>query len=260
MDAERGAGVARKVKEGTQFAILLFASTWGVYTFVYKETILPSRRPATLTVTTSLEELGRTDETVFIRLRVHAANRTDRRIYVPALWYNVEAFQLSKQAGELDGFRAQIAQAPQADIQSRFSAVTASDVVAVGTIYKTGATWFEPTQEDTTEVLFEVPLDRRYDALHVQSQCLLTKTLDGLELTGWDVGERGDLRPQLVVLGRPYDPYADAEQYAWAIANGAGYYDSISSLPLWKKPTSPPAPAASTDPRYATRPQVGLEN
>ena len=245
--------------DGTQFGILLFATVWGVYTFVYKETILPERRPATLTVTTSLEELGRTSEAVLIRLRIHAVNRTDRRVYAPALWYNVEAFKLAPQAGGLDEYRARVASAPQFDIQSRFSGVSESDVVAVGTIYKTGTTWFEPTHEDTTEVLFAVPLARRYDALYVKSLCFLTKDVNGLALTGWKVSERGELSPKLVIVGRPYDPDLE-DHYAWALAAGAGFSDSISTMSLWEKPAATASQAVSADPRVTTRPQAGLEN
>lgn len=182
MDGERGGAATRIFREWTQFAILLFATAWGVYTFVYKELILPSRRPATLAVSTSLEELGRTEDKVLIRLRVHAVNRTDRKVYVPALWYSVHGVRLAERSGEQEEYRAQIEYAPQAEIHASYSAVADADLVAVGTILNRVTDYYETTNETTNGVLFEVPLDRRYDALQARAQFFLTRQTEGLAL------------------------------------------------------------------------------
>src|SRR5262245_14017135 len=102
MEGRRSNTASKVIREWTQFVVLLFATAWGVYTFVYKETILPARRPATLTVTATLEELARNDEQVLIRLRIRAVNHTDRKVYVPALWYRVRGIELSPQEGDAD--------------------------------------------------------------------------------------------------------------------------------------------------------------
>ena len=237
MDGERGI-VSRTFREWTQFAILLFATGWGVYTFVYKETILPSRRPATLTVSASLEELGRTEEKALIRLRVHAVNRTDRKVYVPALWYTVHGLKLSEQSGQQEDFRAQVEYAPQTEISARYSAITQYDVVAVGSILNRVTDYYEPTDETTNEVLFEVPLDR-YDALQARAQFFLTRDTQGLAMSGWQVAESGELSPQLLLAGRPYEPEFNAQHHAWALTAGAGWNWASTTLSLWSRATRP---------------------
>jgi hypothetical protein len=253
MDGERSGLVTRTLREWTQFAILLFATGWGVYTFVYKETILPSRRPATLAVSTSLEEVGRTEKKALIRLRVHAVNRTDRKIYVPALWYTIQGYRLTEQTGAADEFRAQIEYAPQAEIHGRYSTVADADVVAVGTILNRVTDYYEPTDETSNEVLFEVPLDR-YHALRVHAQFFLTRQTDGLSLNGWQVSESGELNPQLMLTNRPYDPGFNAQHHAWALSSGAGFNWCSATLPLWPKPALPADPAASAEPRISSLP------
>lgn len=253
MDGERGKVVSKSFREWTQFGIVLFATAWGVYTFVYKETILPSRRPATLTVSTNLEELGRAENKVLIRLRVHAVNRTDRKVYVPALWYTVCGLKLAEQPGDQSEYRSQVEFAPEAEIQARFSSITAADVVAVGSILGRITSYYEPTDETTNEVLFEVPVEK-YDALQARAQFFLTRDTDGLAISGWRVGERGELEPKLLLSGRPYEPEYNAQHYAWAIGMGAGFNWSSSTLALWPKRSSAPETDSTAEPRLTSRP------
>lgn len=257
MDGARDKLVSKSFREWTQFGIVLFATAWGVYTFVYKETILPSRRPATLTVSTNLEELGRTSETVLIRLRIHAVNRTDRKVYVPALWYTVCGLKLQGQTPEESDYRSQVEFAPDAELQARYSSIAAADVVAVGTILNRITSYYEPTDETTNEVLFEVPVDK-YDALQARAQFFLTRETEGLALSGWRVGERGELDPKLLLSGRPYEPEFNAQHYAWAISKGAGFNWSSSTLALWPKGAfeidAESKPEPNPEPRLTSRP------
>src|SRR5690349_21023265 len=85
------------VREWVQFGILIFATIWGAYTFVYKEHIEPELKPAALVVTGDLQETGRSEESLMIRARVHAVNKTDRPLYMPALWYTVWGVRLQPQ-------------------------------------------------------------------------------------------------------------------------------------------------------------------
>lgn len=236
-DTKSKAGVSRGFREWAQFIMLLFATGWGVYTFVYKETILPSRRPATLTVTATLEELGRNAENVLIRLRVHAVNRTDRKVYVPALWYTVRGLKMGKLSASPEEYRSYVESTPQAEVHARYSAVYAAESVAVGTILRQITDYYEPTDETTNEILFEVPL-ANYDALEAKAQFFVTRQIDGLSNYQWSVATNGELDPQLTLLGRPYDPEYNPQHHAWALSSGAGFNWSSSTLSLWAKPQS----------------------
>lgn len=261
MDGEPGAR-AKAIKDWTQFAMLLFATAWGVYTFVYKETILPARRPATLTVTTELEELGRNADRVLMRLRIHAINRTERKVYVPALWYSVRGIQLAPQQQSLDEYRSRIGSLPQAEVHARHSAVTGADVVAVGTILNEITCYYEPTDETTNEVLFEVPADH-YDALEARARFFVTKETEGLSLAEWAVGPDGEMEPKILLSGRDYDPSYNLEHYAWALRVGAGFNWASSTRSLWPNGSAPspasPVEASPSEPLLSSRPSDRYE-
>lgn len=46
-----------RIREWVQFGILVFATAWGVYTFILKDIIRPAQRPTALELTTTLEEV-----------------------------------------------------------------------------------------------------------------------------------------------------------------------------------------------------------
>jgi hypothetical protein len=181
-------------------------------------------------------------------------NRTDRKVYVPALWYTVCGLKLAEQPGDdVDEYRSQVEFAPEAEIQARYSSVAAADVVAVGTILGRVTSYYEPTDETTNEVLFEVPVDK-YDALQARAQFFLTRETEGLAISGWSVGERGELDPKLLLSGRPYEPEFNAQHYAWALSCGAGFNWASSTLALWQKASSETAPESASEPRLTSRP------
>jgi hypothetical protein len=255
MSEARGVRVTA-VKDWAQFAMLVFATAWGVYTFVFKETILPARRPATLTVTAKLEELGRHDSRILMRLRIHAVNRTDRKVYVPALWYSVRGLQLASQEDEIDAYRARIESRPNAEVQARYSAVAGADVVAVGAILSEVTSFYEPTDETTNEVLFEVPADY-YDALETRAEFFVTKEIDGLSLAEWNVGPDGALAPKILLAGRQYDPTYDQQHFAWATRVGAGFNWATATHSLW--PRSENESSLSDSETLAAKPDDSLQ-
>lgn len=247
---------ATAIKDWSQFAMLVFATIWGVYTFVYKETILPARRPATLTVTAEMEELGRKEDRVLMRLRIHAVNRTDRKVYVPALWYSVRGVQLAAQGEALEQYRARIGSTPQAEINARYSGVAGADVVAVGTILNQVTSFYEPTDETTNEVLFEIPAEL-YDALEARAEFFVTKDTEGVSLAEWNVAVDGSLTPKILVGGREYDPTYNQQHYDWAIRVGAGFNWASATHALWPAEARPSPPDTSADTLAAEpRPEV----
>jgi hypothetical protein len=237
MDGDRAGSVARATREWTQFIILVFATVWGVYTFVYKETIVPAKRPATLVVTTSIEELGRSSDGILVRARIHAVNHTDKKVYVPALWYTAAGIKLKSLPGLLDDFKSQVTSAPVRSMTSRYSVEAVKDIVAVGTILETLDSYYEPTDETTNEIVFEVPVGR-YDAIELRANFIITKDTSGLDRPTWSVAESGELVPEFKLMGRPYDPANDLEHRDWEAATGMGEDWSVSTLSLWPKSDS----------------------
>src|SRR5215467_3258696 len=86
---EKSAMAFQKLKDGMQLILLIFGTSWGIYTFVYKDIIVPANRPPAVTLAAMVEELDRADGMILIRVRVVVANRGDGKVWVPALWWNV---------------------------------------------------------------------------------------------------------------------------------------------------------------------------
>lgn len=233
--------IALGIREWTEYAILIFATGFGIYRFIYKDIYVPGQRTATLTVQSSLEEFGRTRDTVLIRARIHAENQSERTVYVPALWYTVSGLRFAEQAADQDDYLQRIRQRP-IDLNARYSAIAESDVVAVGTILNDITAYYHPADQTTNDILFAVPLNR-YEALELKVEFFVTKETRGLGAPEWQVGSEGDLGLLIPLNGRPYDPENIPEHGKWATKTGAGFNWSISTLPLL--PPVNPAPATT---------------
>ncbi|HBG06121.1 MAG: hypothetical protein A2075_01660 [Geobacteraceae bacterium GWC2_58_44] len=233
--------VAQAIREWTQFAILIFATGFGIYRFVYKDIYIPSKRTATLTIQSSLEEFGRARESVLIRARIHAVNQTDRTVYVPALWYSVLGLRFGSQEGVLPEYRSRVERSP-CQLNARYSMVSEADVVAVGTILTQLTDFYHPADQTANDILFCVPVDR-YEAIELRVNFFFTKETRGLGSPTWEVSELGELNPLIPLMGRRYDPERDREHGRWAVRTGAGFNWSVSTLPLLPA-ISPPAPVS----------------
>src|SRR3989442_9027127 len=88
---------ARQLREWVQFGILVFGVGWGVFTFILKDIWAPARRPGALDILSNLDEVGRAKADRLIRVRIIATNPSDRRIYVPALWYTAWGEVIAKE-------------------------------------------------------------------------------------------------------------------------------------------------------------------
>jgi hypothetical protein len=237
--------IAQAIREWTEFGILIFATGFGIYRFIYKDIYVPERRTATLTVQCSLEEFGRTRDTVLIRARIQAGNSTEKTIYVPALWYNVFGIRFKEQAGDLEPYLLQIEQSP-AQQNSRYSTIAESDVVAVGSILNDPTDYYHPADQTSNDILFSVPLNR-YEALELNVRFFVTKNNRGLEKPEWEIGSEGYLEAVIKLNGEPYDPDRVREHGKWATKTGAGYNWAMSTLPLLPA-INPPAAAPPAAP------------
>jgi hypothetical protein len=72
MEQER-AMTLQKLKDGAQLILLIFATCFGVYTFIYKDIWVPAMRPPAVTLAATVEELDRADGMVLIRAHLIVA-------------------------------------------------------------------------------------------------------------------------------------------------------------------------------------------
>jgi hypothetical protein len=76
-------------RDWVQLVVVVFVALSGAYQFVFKDVIKPSREPTALELGIGLENVGKKGGMLLVRARIAAVNPTNRRIYVPAFWFNV---------------------------------------------------------------------------------------------------------------------------------------------------------------------------
>lgn len=240
---------ADAIRQWVQFLLLVFAAAWGIYQFVYKEIFVPAKRPATLAITSTLEEIARTKDKILVRARIYVVNRSDIKVYVPALWFTVRGIYLSSEdvpgtAYELPATELKM-EINSSDLlfggsesYSRFSKMVAGEVIATWRL-KSLETWYEPKDETTNEELFYVPLNR-FSAIHLKVEIIVTKSIEALAETIWTIEEDGSIIPQLMLkqsgykndssLTEPFNPDIPRHR-KWEIKSGASQNWSITTLP-----------------------------
>ena len=248
---------ARVLRDALQAFALLIAALWGLYTFLYKEVIVPRNRPAALVVTPMLEAIGRRGDVVLARATFQMVNRSDSKVYVPAMWYSVRGLKLESVEQEDTAYlRLNRENAQKPFPTARFSQFTAADLVGAGKVSTEVETWFEPGAEQRVEQLLYIPADR-YDAAQLSVQYLISKDIHEVKEIRWRTTEQGDLDPRLVFTAdsRWYGGGApaamletDARYLGWLRQTRAGVNYVTATIPLWG---NGPAPAAPPSPKAA---------
>jgi hypothetical protein len=230
------------IRDWVQFVLLLFASVWGAYTFVYKEIIVPANRPATLAISGSLDELGCKGNFVLVRARISAANKKDVRIYAPALWFTMRGQKITT-SNELDqgGILSQTNDNTVPQIFTKYSRVQ-SDVIAAWRL-PSWEIWYDPGDETTNDELFYVPSDI-YQALKLEVGVIITRNIDAIASVNWTVTDDGSFDPKLMIkprkhkgdseINEPFDSEKNSRHRDWELKYGTGYNwaeTTISLLP-----------------------------
>ncbi|HET9868338.1 MAG TPA: hypothetical protein VFQ06_13655 [Nitrospira sp.] len=221
MPDERSTSRALRIREWIQFGILIFATAWGVYTFIFRDVLRPAQRPSALELTTTLQEIGQAAGYRLIQVRIVSANPTDRRIYIPALWYTVWGRTIGKR--DPVGFLGAVDSAPRGTVTARHAEITGNEVVASGRIYIENATWYDPRDKTTEEDVFAVPV-RLYDFLVLKVEYFATRDTVGSGPPQWELQPDGSWSPTLPNISEH-----------WERKSGAQYNWSVATLSLWPK-------------------------
>ena len=250
---------ARVLRDVLQAFALLIAALWGLYTFVYKEVIVPRNRPAALVVTPMLEAIGRQGDMVLARATFQMVNHSDSKVYAPAIWYAVRGLKLQGVDQDDSTYLRQLGKDAQKPYPTaRFSQFAVVDLIGTGKVSNEVETWFEPGAEQRVEQILLIPADR-YDAAQLQVQYLISKDVHEVKEIRWRTTAEGDLDPRLVFAdGSPYAadgaPAAMSDTVpryvTWLKANGGGVNYVTATLSLWRSggaatPAAPAAPAKS---------------
>ena len=243
-------------KDIIQALAICVAALWGVYTFIYKEIIVPSRAPASLVVTPTLEEIGRRGDTVMVRATFTMENHSGAKVYAPAMWYSVRGLKLQSAATEDTTYLREVREGAEKPYPtSRFSQFVAADVIGTGKLTSEVETWYEPNAAQKIEQLLYVPADR-YDAAQLAVQVLLTRSVDDVKQVRWKTTDDGELEPTLVFKDGstyagtgPAALNASEQRYVrWLRANNGGVNFVTATISLWNGRSAPRAAAAPQTP------------
>lgn len=248
---------ARVLRDALQAFAILIAALWGLYTFVYKEIMVPRNRPASLVVTPTLEAIGRRGNTVLARATFYMVNHSDSKVYAPAIWYSVRGLRLEAMEQEDSTYlRLNRESAQQPFPTARFSQFSVVDLIATGKVNTEVENWFEPGAEQRVEQILYIPADR-YDAAQLAVQSLISKDVQDIREIRWRTGEQGDLDPRLVFKadsryfggGAPAAISDTSARYVgWLRANRGGVNFVTATLALWGGETGSSRPEAVAAP------------
>lgn len=239
MPSDAGKRRATQIREWAQFAILVFATAFGAYKFIYVDVFLPRLRPTALELTTSLEAIGHSAVGRLIRVRIVSVNRSDRRIYVPALWYTVIGNTLGKRTSPsfVDAVASDTTDRPWGQLTARHDVVRYREVVASARVYGENANWYEPHDQTTEEAVFAVP-EKLYDYLVLRVEYYSTRDTVGWGAPNWEYQEPGFWVAGRTVIakhgGRPekFDYYHNERHRTLAQRTAAGYNWSTATVAL----------------------------
>jgi hypothetical protein len=250
------------MRDAIQAFALLVAAVWGGYTFIYKEVVVPARQPAALVVTPTLEAIGRRGDLVLARATFHMVNRSDSKVYAPAIWYSVRGLKLEPVTPEDTAYlRASREAASGPYPTARFSQYSVADVIGMGKVAQEVETWFDPDGEQRVEHLLYIPADR-YDAAQLQVQSLVSRNVSDVKEIRWRLDDNGDLEPRLVF--KPESSYGtaglapaalsdtSARYVGWLRETHAGVNFVTATISLWSgSAAAATAPAAAAVPKPA---------
>lgn len=219
----------RDLREWLQLIIISFAAIWGAYEFIVKDLIRPAQRPTALELNIELEQVGREKGNIMVRAGITAKNPTDRRIYVPALWYTVRGYQLSDAEGPVfDDHKEILGRISGNELISTYSPIEAAEIVAQQRITYDGNSWWEPEDKTRDEAIFAVPRGN-FDFLELRVYYLHTRDDSKMGAPIWSAGSDGGWDAQFSFQKE----MGEKEFIEWSKSTASGYSWSIATLALW---------------------------
>ena len=215
-----------------QVVVVVFVALSGAYQFVFKDIIRPSREPTALELSTGLENVGKKGGMVLVRARITAVNPTNRRIYVPAFWFNVRAVRLFSAAHQVEADQKSGTLDPDR-LVTAYAQIASRELIAYQRIVTAGNAWWDPKDKTHDEAVFAVP-EGKFDYLEMRVTYLHTRFGDVLLEPDWIQDAEGEwtamfrLKPGL---------FGKRDPYKWQEKTGSGQNWSVATLPLWREPT-----------------------
>lgn len=144
---------------------ILIASTWGMYTFIYKDIYVPSQQPAHLNLEASLNPVPDRPTTagdLEMLLEIKATNSSSRRVYLLANIWTLRAINIAPRTGSRkDGELEFIQKSNEVLISDRLQHTElgvkrdAKKLIAIGRLF--GDDFFNPGNTKNRSILVNIP-------------------------------------------------------------------------------------------------------
>lgn len=224
----------KQLKEWLQMLVILFTVGWTSYEFFFKEYIKPAQEPTALELEVKLEYAGEKNGFIMIKGIINTDNPSNRRIYVPALWFTVKGRRLStvrdRQPVNSQDMMPDSPAEPK--IVRNYAPVVSSEIVAQQRLLDgIENNWWDPKDWTNDEISFAVPKDE-FDFLDMVVVYLYSKNVDALADPEWTTTHDGSQWAHFKFK----ELKTGEEQAQWLRKNDAGFSWSSASLSLWEKP------------------------
>ena len=212
MEKESKKSKATGIREWVQFALLLFASAWAIWTFVFKEVMAPRSAPINITMNLDLKEVGaRPQETAeeqeslsAVEMKISAKNPSSRTIYLLRSAWVATGYKIASSNGDdEDSFVKDtndvINLSDGVYEAGRDFALGSFNTVAVGRLFLDSV--LKPGESVSRTLIVYVPREK-YDMLEVQV-LMPTVAVEGAVDLDWTLNKDGILEPTVYRLGAP---------------------------------------------------------
>ena len=222
----------KQFKETLQMAVIVFTVAWTSYEFFFKEFIKPAHEPTALNLAVNLEYAGEKNGFIMLKSSIHSDNPTNRRIYVPAMWYTVKGRKLSSSPQRVDKQQPEPESPAEPPVIRYYSPVTSTEIVAEQRMLDgLDNNWWDPKDSTDDEIAFAVPKGK-FDFLDMTVTYLFVKNTDTLAGAEWTTTTDGGMWADF-----KFEKSMTEKEWAeWRDKSDGGYNWSSATLSLWEKP------------------------
>ena len=231
------------IKSYVEVVAILAAGGWALYQFVYVEKIKPSHEPPEISITTTLQEVGRHNDIAAISATITIQNKSKVRINVVSAYYNVSGYKIAPVDSfqtSLDSYSKKILEKGPANSEvdvSRYFNATEETMIQSGRVLKD--TWLLPDEEQTFNVPVYIPANN-FDLIKCDFAANVARDIEFIQ-SEWPV-EDGILKGRIDILPpqgssdppRRFRDIKGEERDEIVNKYGLAKKESTVFLPLWQ--------------------------
>ncbi len=219
---------SESIKNWVEIVVLISATIFGLYKFVFEVYIKPWYEPPYMIMTSAIRKMAEEDGLIAVEADINIRNASKCRVFVVASWFNAVGCQIESR----DLNDAEYKKMVEASIKSnklgrhnRSMVPSRLEVIDVGELWQSYC-WFEPGEMASKKIT--IYLSEKYDLIRLNANMVFAKEKEKLTAK-WKTDEHGlvtaDIYSDTQLLGEPQTEEVETK-------HGLVYTNSISSLAL----------------------------